>query len=93
MMKNNISDSKALDDVKIHQTKCSNFINNTRSSHFKQDLPSDIGNNNKFSLLLDESRNISMLKMFRVSAIYYSDSKNKAVSTYLELVQIKKCDA
>ena len=53
---------------------------------------SDIGKN-KFNLLIDESSDISVLKLLCISIIYYSDIHKKVVSTYLGLVEIEECDA
>ena len=61
-------------------------------SQFEADLLNDIGKN-KFSLLIDESNDISVLKLLGISIIYYSDIHKKVVSTYLGLVEIEECDA
>jgi hypothetical protein len=92
MLKSNICDSKVLDKVQIHRTKCRNIIRNILCTHFEHNLLIDIGNN-KFSLLLDEFNDISVLKVLGVSVIYYSNIKDKVVSTYLGLTHLEKCDA
>ena len=76
----------------MHQIKCTNVIKNTLCSHFEADLLNDIGKN-KFSLLMDESNDISVLKLLGISIIYYSDIHKKVVSTYLGLLEIEECDA
>ena len=69
------------------------IIKNTLCSHFEADLLKDIGKN-KFSLLIDESNNISVLKLLGILIIYYSNIYKKViVLTYLGLVKIEKCDA
>ena len=60
--------------------------------HFEEELITDIANG-KFSILLDESNDISVTKILGVSIIYYSNSSNKVESTYLGLVELVKCDA
>ena len=50
-----------------------------------EDLKRDIGGN-RYSLLLDESNDISILAMPRVSVIYYSNNCGKVVSIYLDLI-------
>ena len=45
------------------------------------------------SLLLYESNGIFILKRLRVSAIFYCNNREKVLSTYLDLIQIEKCDA
>ena len=59
--------------------------------HF-YDVMCEIGGN-RYSLLLDESNGISVLKMFRDLVIYYGNNCGKVASTYLDLIQIEKCDA
>ena len=76
----------------MHRTKCTNVIKNTLYSRFEADLLNDI-DKNKFSLLIDESNDISVLKLLGISIIYYSDIHKKVVSTYLALVEIEECDA
>ena len=92
MLKHNISNCKTIDDVKMHRTKCTNIIKNVLCPHFEEELTNDIGNN-KFSLLLDESNNISVKKLLGISIIYYSHSSHKVESTYLGIIQLEKCDA
>ena len=78
--------------VKMHPTNCTNIIKNVLCPHFEEELTNDIGNN-KFSLLLDESNDISVKKLLGISVIYYSHSSHKVESTYLGIVQLEKRDA
>ena len=52
--------------MKMHRTKCTDVIKNTLCSRFEADLLNDIGKN-KFSLLIDESNDISVLKLLGIS--------------------------
>ena len=52
----------------------------------------DVGSN-KFSLLLDENNDISIIKLVGESVMYFSHASNKVESTYLGLAQLKTCDA
>ena len=45
------------------------------------------------SAFIDESNDISVLKLLGISIIYYSNILKKIVSTYLGLVEIEECDA
>ena len=92
LLKNNVCNNKAIDEVKMHRTKCTNIIKNVLCPHFEEDLRCDVGSN-KFSLLLDESNDISVIKMLGVTIIYFSDKTGRVVSTYLGLVHLEKCDA
>ena len=51
----------------------------------------DIGKN-EFSLRIDESNDISVLKLLGISIICYSDIHKKVMSTYLGLVEIEERD-
>ena len=68
MMKNNIS-NKDVDDIKMHRSKCTNIIKNILRPHFEEKLKCNIGSN-KYSLLLDESNNVTVTKMLGISVIY-----------------------
>ena len=92
MFKNKVCDSKIVQNIKMHRKKCTNVIENMLCSHFKADLLKDIAKN-KFSLLIHESNDISVLKLLGISIIYYSDIHKKVVSTYLGLIEIEECDA
>ena len=48
---------------------------------------------NKLSLLLDESNDISIIKLLGLSIVYFSHVSNKVESNYLGLTQLEKCDA
>ena len=45
------------------------------------------------SAFIDESNDISVLKLLGISIIYYSNILKKIVSTYLGLVEIEECSA
>lgn len=51
--------------VQLHKTKCTQIIKNVLSPHFRKDLRDDIGNK-KFSLILDESTDISITKFLGI---------------------------
>ncbi|CAD6204112.1 GSCOCG00009869001-RA-CDS, partial [Cotesia congregata] len=92
MMKKAVNDSDTIRDIHLHRTKCSNIIKNILSPHFKETLKDDIGTG-KFSLLLDESTDISISKYLGIVIIYYSSSLKKIITTFLKLAELKSCDA
>ena len=61
MLKHNIFTCKAIDDVKMHRTKCTNIIINVLCPHFEKVLIDDIGSN-KFTLLLNKGNDTSIIK-------------------------------
>lgn len=81
------SDQSEVVSIKLHRTKCSGIIKNILFCHFKQMLRQDIGDS-PYSLLLDESTDISVTKQLGVCIVYYSASQNRTVSTYLKLETI-----
>ncbi|KAL0860066.1 hypothetical protein ABMA27_010381 [Loxostege sticticalis] len=85
-------DSKATDGLKLHRTKCTEIMKNVLTSHFRQELLDDIGNQ-KFSILLDESTDVSVSKHLGLVIRYYSSKQEKIVSSFLELVSIERADA
>ena len=87
-----IKDSSVLSKIKMHRTKCSSIIKNVLSEHFEEDLISDIGER-KFSLLLDESNDVSVTKILGVAIIYFSIKHHKIIHTFLTLIALEKCDA
>ena len=92
LRKSIIKDSKCLNDVQMHRTKCTNIIKNILCDHFEKDLRDDIGAG-KFSLLLDESNDIAASKLLGLSIIYHSIQQSKVISTNLGQVELDQCDA
>lgn len=86
MFVNPSSFSKCTEKVQMHRTKCANIIKNLLGPHFIQDLKNDVGDN-KFSLLLDESTDISVQKYLGI-IIYFRLKQNKIVTTFLDLAPL-----
>ena len=84
--------SKIATGMKLRRTKCSALLKNVLKPHFLDDLKQDIGDE-KFSLLLDESTDISYTKYLGIVIIYFSKSKKKVVSSFLELAKLPQCTA
>ena len=76
----------------MHRSKCTNIIKNILCPHFEEKLKCDTGSN-KYSLLLNESNNVTVTKMLGISVIYYSNNTGQVVSTCLGLVQLDQCNA
>lgn len=86
--KNSFCDSKPAPNMRLHRIKCKNFIVNIFAPHFLDSLKDDIGDA-KYSLLIDESTDIAVIKLLGVTIRYYSKTLQKIVSTYLGLVEIE----
>ncbi|XP_018395381.1 PREDICTED: zinc finger protein 862-like [Cyphomyrmex costatus] len=63
-----------------------------QSPHFLNDLLSDVGNG-KYSLLLDESNDVSVNKLLGIVIIYYSNNHGKTISSFLALTKLETCNA
>lgn len=76
------------DHVQLHRTKCTAILKNIIYPYFKSNLKEDIGSS-VYSLLLDESTDISVNKQLGVCIIYYSELKKSIVSTFLNLIELE----
>ncbi|KAJ4438314.1 hypothetical protein ANN_14256 [Periplaneta americana] len=78
--------------LRLHRTKCSGLIRNILFQHFKSELQSDIDSGH-FSLLIDESTDISVIKLLAVCIVYYSKQQHTIVSTFLGIVELEQGNA
>lgn len=70
LCKNTFQDVAAK-NLKMHRTKCSGIIKNAFYPHFQKDLlESVVSGFSKYSLLLDESNDISVTKLLGMAIIY-----------------------
>lgn len=67
------------------RTKCTKLVTNVLAPAFKNDLLADIGGC-KFSLLIDESTDISVTSVLCLVIRYMSRSKRKIVSSFYRYV-------
>jgi len=76
----------------MHRTKCTALVKKLLGPHFKAELCQDL-QEAPFSLLVDESTDVSTIKNLGVSIKYYSASEKKIISTFLGLLEIADSDA
>ncbi|CAL1674544.1 unnamed protein product [Lasius platythorax] len=88
MIKSLDEESRVLQDIKLHRTKCSALIKNVLSPCILEELIEDI-NQSYFSLILDESTTIDTKKILCLMMRYFSESKKKIVTTFYRLIEIK----
>lgn len=88
MCKHNFNDSEAAKGIKMHRTKCSEIIKNILGPYFNNELLSDIGDG-KYSLLLDESNDVSVNKLLGIVIIYYSYKQGKTIASFLALTKLE----
>ncbi|KAG0418668.1 hypothetical protein HPB47_004671 [Ixodes persulcatus] len=87
LCRNQFRDSEGAKHLQLHRSKCSALIKNVLSPHFVDELLSDLGSGS-YSLILDESTDISVTKLLGVVIVYYSEKAGKVVSTFLSLVEL-----
>lgn len=79
-------------DLKLHRTKCSCLIKNVIAPAMMEELIIDIGNS-CYSLIIDESTDVSICKYMAICIRYYSSSKSRIVTNYLGLFEVTKASA
>uniref|UniRef100_A0A1A8PI25 Uncharacterized protein n=1 Tax=Nothobranchius rachovii TaxID=451742 RepID=A0A1A8PI25_9TELE len=85
-------DSSIAQNFRMHRTKCTEMINGVLAPYFIQRLVADISSN-KYSLLLDESTDVSVSKYLGIVVRYFSEGKGHVVDTFLGLLELEGGDA
>lgn len=91
LCKSCFSDSKC-SDIMLKRSKCTAIIKNVWSPYFLKQLVQDLGDN-PYSLMIDESTDITVNKMLGVAIRYVSTEQQEVVSTYLGMVQLESATA
>lgn len=86
------TDSKIASMVQMKRSKCSGIIKNILYPHFMTDVTAAVGDRH-YSLLIDESTDISVHKYLGMAIIYHDDLKGKIISTFLSLSELEECNA
>ncbi|XP_068229521.1 E3 SUMO-protein ligase KIAA1586-like [Palaemon carinicauda] len=76
----------------IKRSKCGAILKNVLYPHFMSDLKNSVGDN-AFSLLIDESTDISINKYLGIAIIYHDEIRGQIVSTFLSLTKLEECNA
>lgn len=92
LVKSMFPDSEIAKDFQMARTKCSEILKNVIAPHFKCSLRDDMGES-PYSLLIDESTDVGVLKFLGVVIIYFSVNSGKIVSTFLSLTPIIECNS
>ncbi|XP_018403056.1 PREDICTED: uncharacterized protein LOC108779980, partial [Cyphomyrmex costatus] len=91
LCKNKFNNSESCVQIRLHRTKCTNIVKYVLAPHFIEDLQND--SNSKFSLLLDESTDISITKLLGIVILYFSEKNRKIVSTFLSMAILESGNA
>lgn len=90
LCKTQFNESEAGKGIKLHRTKCTTVICNILSPYFQSNLRKSIGDQS-YSLLIDESTDISVLKYLGITIMYFDLKVGKIISTYLVIVEMEAC--
>lgn len=71
----------------LHRTKCSTLIKKVLAPSLLEDVIADLGQS-AFSLILDESTDVSTEKLLCINIRYYSIKKNDVVVQFLTLISV-----
>jgi hypothetical protein len=81
-----VSGEFGTDAIQLKRTKATALIKNVLSPHFKKKLYDDL-RNVPYSIMVDETTDISVTKLLGIAIKYFSASKNDIVSTFLQVVK------
>lgn len=76
-----------LENLRLHRTKCTALIHSVLSPAIQDEVITDI-RGKKFSLLIDESTDVSVDKMLAICARYFSDKSCKIETVFLGLYPV-----
>lgn len=88
----NTSEKEKLQNLKMSSTKCTNIIRQGLGFHFSKDLVDKL-KVTKFSVIPDESTDVSSEKQLAICVMYYDYDSHEVVTSFFDIVKIKKCDA
>jgi hypothetical protein len=80
------------DAIQLGRTKCMALTKSVLAPYFQQDLKEDL-QDTPFSLMVDETTDISVTKLVAASIRFFSRKQKKIVTTYLGMTEIAKADA
>ena len=86
--------SDALNNLKLHRTKCSMLIKNVLAPSMLDYLLEEIGDF-PYSLIIDESRptDLSTQKVLYIMVQFFSFKTRQIVTTFYRLINLTECDA
>ncbi len=80
------------DSLDLHHSKCIALVRRVLSPHFQKELLQDL-HDVPFSLLVDESTDISITKLLACSIRYFSSKSRTIVTTFLDILELAEGDA
>ncbi|KAK3931061.1 Zinc finger BED domain-containing protein 5 [Frankliniella fusca] len=93
LLKKRLPDSKILKDVKLDRTKCTAIVNKVIGATQVEETVSNLQNNNPYSVLVDESGDISLKKNLCILIKYCVDDVPGHVKVRTDLLKLLELDA
>jgi len=90
VIKDHAAPKSAWADSSIHYTKCSMIIKNVLGESIREEIK-DSMKGQKFSLLVDESTDVSSTKLMAVCVCYYNPELMKVVNQFLGQEEVVSC--
>ncbi|XP_078509628.1 uncharacterized protein LOC144769412 [Lissotriton helveticus] len=84
--------SEEVPPFRMHRTKCTALINGLLGPYFKGELLQDMGSS-PYSLIIDESTDISVKKLLCICVKYFSKKSSRIVSSYLGMIELQEACA
>jgi hypothetical protein len=76
-----------LENLKLHRRKCTKILTNVVAPALKEELIVDV-KGRKFSVIVDETTDVSTTKQLCVLIRYYSQAEKKIVTAFVDLVSL-----
>ncbi|XP_015119417.1 uncharacterized protein LOC107042750 [Diachasma alloeum] len=76
-----------LESIRLHRTKCSQLLKNVLSPTILSSLVEDIGDR-KYSLIIDESTDVSVQKYLALCIRYFSEKEGAITTDFLGIVSV-----
>lgn len=78
--------------VELHRTKCTAIIKNVIAPDLLSELIDDVSDM-PYSLIIDESTDVSTIKYMCICIKYFSSKNNCVTIDFLSLLEVEKADA
>lgn len=79
-------------NLELHRQKCTNLIKYVIAPNMLSELIADIGNR-PYSLIVDESTDITTKKYLALCVKYFSIKQNRIIIDFLGIIELEKADA
>lgn len=84
-----IGRGSSLQDLKLHRTKCAQLIKKVLAPAIRHEIVEDIRKpKSYYSLIVDESTDVSVKKYLCICVKYFSESKHKIITEFLGLIEV-----